>query len=338
MSRRVILWAVVAALLLPTLCETTRFADDDDLQVTEAAPDASADQQPRKTRKRTKPATRTKRTTKSEVPAGIHVTYKNADGDDKDLDDDLRRACGRADLQEIRRLLGIRKEITDLEGADIHPRDKYGNSLLHDVARQGRVDVARLLLEEGGHDANLQNGMADRPLHMSAASAQLPMTKLLVKHGADIDPQTSWGMTPMYWAANGGSKAHVAVARFLLSQGADVNIRTTANYSMLHEAAREGHSNMCQLLLDAGSEAKSADGLGETALHKAAAGGHADVVELLLTAGLSEHTANKAGETPIEAAHRAGHDDVVEMFMQRASAAAKLKKRKKKKTDHGDEL
>ena len=90
MSRRVILWAVVAALLLPTLCETTRFADDDDLQVTEAAPDASADQQPRKTRKRTKPATRTKRTTKSEVPAGIHVTYKNADGDDKDLDDDLR--------------------------------------------------------------------------------------------------------------------------------------------------------------------------------------------------------------------------------------------------------
>ncbi len=338
MGRRIILWIVVAALLLPTLCETTQSADDDDLQVTEAAEDETADQRPGKTPRRGKRTTRTKRASSPEVPAGIHVTYKNADGEDKDLDDDLRRACSRSDLQEIRKLLDIRKEITDLEGADIHPRDNYGNSLLHDVARQGRVDVARLLLEEGGHDANLQNGMADRPLHMSAASAQLPMTKLLVKHGSDIDPQTSWGMTPMYWAANGGSKAHVKVARFLLSQGADVNIRTTADYSMLHEAAREGHGNMCQLLLDAGSDKNWTDGMGETALHKAATGGHAGVVELLLTAGLSEHTTNKAGETPIAAAHRAGQDGVVEVFMQRANVAAKPKKRKKKKMDDSDEL
>ena len=135
MGRRIILWIVVAALLLPTLCETTQSADDDDLQVTEAAEDETADQRPGKTPRRGKRTTRTKRASSPEVPAGIHVTYKNADGEDKDLDDDLRRACSRSDLQEIRKLLDIRKEITDLEGADIHPRDNYGNSLLHDVAR-----------------------------------------------------------------------------------------------------------------------------------------------------------------------------------------------------------
>jgi hypothetical protein len=34
-------------------------------------------------------------------------------------------------------------------------------------------------------------------------------------------------MTPLYWTANGGSPAHVAVAKFLLKMGADVNTKTT---------------------------------------------------------------------------------------------------------------
>ena len=253
MGRRIILWVVAAALLLPTLCKTNEYADDD-LHVTEVEDGEPARGQPRsKVPKHAKRATPTKHGAKPH--AGVHVTYKNAAGEDKDLDEDLRRACGRADLQEIRKLLDLRKEITDLEDADIHSRDKYGNGLLHDAARQGLLDVARLLLEDGGHDVNLENGMADRPLHMSAAaghviyrlslsvsvclsvslspslppspslslsaaSGQLPMTELLVKHGAEIDPQTSWGMTPMYWTAHGGSEAHIEVARFLLSRGA----------------------------------------------------------------------------------------------------------------------
>jgi len=119
-------------------------------------------------------------------------------------------------------------QIAEAEGADQHPRDKYGNAPLHDVARRGLLEVAEVLIEEGGpfspsfsvifnrkclfpcilirkclfpcilgHDVNLENGMADRALHMSAASGQLAMTKLLVEHGAEIDPQTSWGMTPL---------------------------------------------------------------------------------------------------------------------------------------------
>ena len=85
-------------------------------------------------------------------------------------------------------------QIAEAEGADQHPRDKYGNAPLHDVARRGLVEVAEVLIEEGGHNVNLQNGMADRALHMSAASGQLAMTELLVEHGAEIDPETSWGM------------------------------------------------------------------------------------------------------------------------------------------------
>lgn len=334
MGRRPMLWVVATALYLATLCETLE--SDDELQVTEVADDEVADEHPGTAAKHTKRTKRTKRNTRA--AAGIQVTYKTADGEDKDLDDDLREACSRRDLLEMGRLLDIRKEITDIEGADIHSRDKYGNGLLHDAARQGQLEVAKLLLGQGGHDVNLQNGMGDRPLHMSSASGQLPMTKLLVEHGADIDPQTSWGMTPMYWAAHGGTKAHIEVAHFLLSRRANVNIRTTAKYTMLHEAAREGHTSMCQLLLDAGIDKDSTDELGETALHKAAAGGHADLVDLLLTAGLTEDIANQAGETPISAAHRAGHDNVVGVFMERSKKKKTPKKRKKKQSDRSTDL
>ena len=171
MGRRTVLWVAAAVLLLPTLCKTNEYADDD-LHVTDVEDGEPARRQPRrKVPKHAKRATPTKRGAKPH--AGIHVTYKSATGEDKDLDEDLRQACDRADLQEIRKLLEIRKEITDLEGADIHPRDKYGNGLLHGAARQGLIDVAMLLLEDGGHDVNLENGMADRPLHMSAASGHV---------------------------------------------------------------------------------------------------------------------------------------------------------------------
>ena len=37
--------------------------------------------------------------------------------------------------------------------------------------------------------------------------------------GANIEAVTAWTMTPLYWAANGGSPEHQAVAKMLLGKG-----------------------------------------------------------------------------------------------------------------------
>ena len=293
-----------AALLLLALAHT--HGEDDSFEVSDEDDAANA---------RARGAPRRPRGQQPEQAGGIHVTYKDSDGVEHDLDDDLRAACREGDLPEISRLLGIRKELTDIESADVHPRDEYGNAPLHDAARRGQVEVAKLLLDEGGHDVNLENGMKDRPLHMSAASGQLAMTKALVRRGAQLDPQTSWGMTPLYWTANGGSRKHRSVARYLLKKGADVNATTFQNHTALHEAAREGHEEMCKLLLEAGIQADAREGLGDTALHKAAAAGQADVVRLLVEHGLDVEARNDAGETALDAAHKNGNDDVVELIM-----------------------
>lgn len=238
-----------------------------------------------------------------------------ADGSERDLDDDLRLACNLADLERVSELLEWRREIEAVEGFGRHPRDADGNSPLHDAARRGLVEVAELLLDEGEYDVDIANGMGDRPLHMSAASGHLGMTKVLVEHGAQVDALTSWGMTALWWSASEGSgQQHVQVAQFLLKKGADVNAMTTMNQTALVEAARQGNAGMAQLLLDAGAESDATDGLGETALHKAAAAGHVDVIRAVLSAGANANATNLAGETLLDVARRAQQASVVKFL------------------------
>eukprot|EP01043_Picozoa_sp_COSAG02_P065515 COSAG02_NODE_9914_length_2076_cov_2.026302_1_plen_447_part_00 len=248
------------------------------------------------------------------VPAdGIRVIVTDDDGVERDLDDDLRLACNSAELERASELLDVRRQIEAVERLDRHPRDAYGNSPLHDVARRGLLQVAELLLDEGSYDVNLANGMGDIALHMSAAAGHSTMSKLLVEHGAQVDAQTSWGMTPLWWSASGGDgRKHIQVARFLLARGADVNVSTTANQTILMEAARQGHAGMAQLLIDAGIDINAREGLGETALHKAAAAGHTQTVRVLVSAGLSVDARNLAGETVLDVARRTGQAKIAE--------------------------
>jgi ankyrin repeat protein len=246
---------------------------------------------------------------------GVQVMITGADGSERDLDDDLRLACNLADLERVSELLEWRREIEAVEGFGRHPRDADGNSPLHDAARRGLVEVAELLLDEGEYDVDIANGMGDRPLHMSAASGHLGMTKVLVEHGAQVDALTSWGMTALWWSASEGSgQQHVQVAQFLLKKGADVNAMTTMNQTALVEAARQGNAGMAQLLLDAGAESDATDGLGETALHKAAAAGHVDVIRAVLSAGANANATNLAGETLLDVARRAQQASVVKFL------------------------
>ena len=130
----------------------------------------------------------------------IQVMITDADGNEKNLDDDLRLACNAGDIDRVSELLEVRREIEAAEGLSRHPRDEYGNSPLHDAARRGLTEVAELLLESG-YDVNLSNQMGDQPLHMSAASGHIGVTEALIEHGAQISGLTSWGMSPLWWCA-----------------------------------------------------------------------------------------------------------------------------------------
>ena len=65
------------------------------------------------------------------------------------------------------------------EGADVNFTDRYGQTVLHEVARIWHVDVARFILENGG-DVNKRDEYGRTPLHVAAAVDYPEMVEFLV--------------------------------------------------------------------------------------------------------------------------------------------------------------
>ena len=68
------------------------------------------------------------------------------------------------------------------EGADLNFEDRYGQTVLHEVARIWHVDVAKFVLENGGH-VNRADDYGRTPLHVAAAVDYPEMVEFLVSNG-----------------------------------------------------------------------------------------------------------------------------------------------------------
>jgi uncharacterized protein len=118
-----------------------------------------------------------------------------------------------------------------------------------------------------------------------AAASQGNLTMLQAK--VDNDPAllkaTEWdGMTLLNDAVD---KSQMAIAKFLLAQGADVSAATTDGRTPLHVAAQHGDAAMLSLLLDHGAAINPVDEEGMTPLGRATKWGHADAAEFLRSRG-----------------------------------------------------
>ena len=81
------------------------------------------------------------------------------------------------------------------------------------AASSGHVRILELLIKKG---ININEGDYDKrtPLHLASAANQLEAVKLLLDHGAHINPFDRWGSTPLNDADNKEIEA------LLLSKGA----------------------------------------------------------------------------------------------------------------------
>lgn len=135
-------------------------------------------------------------------------------------------------------------------------------------------------------------------------------------------PDTQSG-TPLHAAA---AKGYLAVAEFLLANGADVNAPDANRQSPLHIAAAAGHKTIGELFLSKGADPQASDYKGFTPLHLAAAKGYLAVVETLLAAGAEVNTqANPGGaptpqpdwaSSPLHSAAEQGFPAVVELLLK----------------------
>ncbi|HWK54055.1 MAG TPA: ankyrin repeat domain-containing protein, partial [Hyphomicrobiales bacterium] len=154
------------------------------------------------------------------------------------------------------------------------------------------------------------------PLMLAANVGVLPVAKLLVDHGADVNAVEQWrGQTALMWAAAGN---HGEVAELLIAHGADVNVRAdafdwstqisseprgqyrlTGGLTPLLYAARGGCRQCVDAMLAAGADINLPDPDGVTPLIIAIDNQHYDLAAHLMEQGANPHSWDWWGRTPL---------------------------------------
>lgn len=126
----------------------------------------------------------------------------------------------------------------------IPPRGKLGQDLFLAIDHRD-LPVVKSLIEKGA-DPNARNGLEFTPLYIAAASHQLDVMEALLKAGAQVDADSSYG-TALTFACGTG---HVAGAKLLIGLGADVNVPRTDGVTPLMMAANVGSAEIVSALLE----------------------------------------------------------------------------------------
>ena len=100
----------------------------------------------------------------------------------------------------------------------------------------------------------------------------------------------------------------------------------------LHEAARNGHTEIVQALISAGADVHALDENGKTPLHEAVLGnGHSEIVQLLIACRIGRQPGEGSGYTPL---HKAAEEGNVERVQELISLGAAMSTRETKLVIH----
>lgn len=69
-------------------------------------------------------------------------------------------------------------------------------------------------------------------LHLALIDSNLDCALELIKHGADVNKQIIYGLTPLFIAGHQGA---IKVMDALISSGADINVQATTGDTPLHD-------------------------------------------------------------------------------------------------------
>ena len=129
---------------------------------------------------------------------------------------------------------------------------------------------------------------------------------------ADVNAKDALGRTPLGIAAE---KGHAEVVKFLIENGAEVNITDSSdNTPLIFIIHKTGNLEITERLLERGAIVNAQNRTGETALMYAAWRGHSEIVRLLLAYHADVTLKNKQGDTALTLAESKKHLEIVQML------------------------
>jgi ankyrin repeat protein len=201
--------------------------------------------------------------------------------------------------------------------------DHYGCLPIHLAAVNGHVSIISRL----GDYENLsaRNGHGLLPIHLAAARGHADAVRSLIELGGlagleidakckeffDPDQPEEMLITPLYAAVSAGQ---LTVTEVLIEGGADIWVKDSRHWTLLHQASRIGAVEIFKLLRGRGLDPFAKADEGSTPLHVAAMFGAPEIVDiytqLALTDGLGLDQPDDSDHSPLLWATSNGHMDV----------------------------
>ena len=198
--------------------------------------------------------------------------------------------------------------LVGLPQVDVNHRDSDNKTALHWAMDQNHTGVVQLLIDAGA-EIDLKSGDGRFLVHLASLLGALDVVKLLVRVGAGVCVTDNGGSTCLILASYSG---HIETVRYLVGlPEVDVNHRDSDDYTALHCAMEEKHTDVVQLLIDAGADIETKDNDGRSPLHCACDSGALDIVKMLVEAGAGVRDTDNVGSTCLTLAAEYGHTETV---------------------------
>jgi ankyrin repeat protein len=173
------------------------------------------------------------------------------------------------------------------QGANIGLGNEYKHTALIIACEKGHLEVAKWIVSRDPGQVGIRNKYHKNSLLMAAEFGQLQVVKFLTDQFEDIEIniETKRGITPLMFAAGGGSDKSCEIVKILIAKGADVNRDSNEGDTAMIWAAIGGNASIIEQLHAAHAHVNHANKKGFTALMKSAERGHYKASKALIEAG-----------------------------------------------------
>ncbi|MBQ9445921.1 MAG: ankyrin repeat domain-containing protein [Victivallales bacterium] len=190
-------------------------------------------------------------------------------------------------------------------------RELYAWDLVVGASSAGNMDNLPFVLKEL-EGSKIGRNILDEAMEVAAECNGLEAMKLLLKQGASPDGRaSSW--PPIYRAIEYG---HPDLAKWLVENGADVNIQIGDRETPLMWAIKRDFRELAEYLLEHGADVHAKDlELSFTPMHYAAKTGNVAILKRLLAAGADKNAVDRIKQTPIDVAASEGNPPAFRLLL-----------------------